>query len=156
MSPKFAERGVSLATTALVAVGALLCASQAVAAGASPFGSGPIDPASPAAADIADAQAHPGPYPAFSDVAPVPKDVRPASAWRAAVYDVWGKKKQTEAEAAAIPFVLVTGETEGWAQTERSKIPADEMIGPAADAADQTEAFAAAQRARATPPPSSK
>ena len=50
------------------------------------------------AGDIANAQAHPGPYPAFSDVAPVPKDVRPAKAWRAAVYEVWGKKKQTEAE----------------------------------------------------------
>lgn len=156
MGPKFAERGVSLATTVLVAVGAVLCASQAVAAGASPFGAGPVDPSSPVAGDIANAQAHPGPYPAFSDVPPVPKDVRPARAWRAAVYDVWGKKKQTEAEAAAIPFVLVTGDTEGWAQAERSKIPADEMIGPGADAADQTEAFAAAQRARATPPPSSK
>jgi len=156
MSPKFAERGISLATTALVAVGALLCASQAVAAGANPFGSGPIDPASPVAADIVDAQRHPGPYPSFADIATAPKDVRPATAWRAAVYDVWGKKKRTEAEAAAIPFVLVTGESEGWAQTQRTKIPADEMIGPAADTAEQTEAFAAEQRARATPPPSSK
>ena len=156
MSPIFGERGRLLAATALVVVGGLLCDAPAIAGPNNPSDVGKLDPTSLVAGDIADAQRHPGPYPTFADVAPVPKDVRPARAWRVAVYDVWDKKKQTEAEASAIAFSLVTGETEGWADSERSKIPAAEMIGPATDNADQSEAFAAAQRARATPPPSSK
>jgi len=134
---------------AVAAAGACACASN-------PLAFGKIDQTSPVAADVAAAQRAPGPYPSFSRIPPVPKDVRPVSAWRASVYDTWGLKRQTEVEAAAIPFVLTEGDAEGWAAAERAKIPAAEMIAPAADASGQAEAFAAEQRARATPPPSPK
>jgi hypothetical protein len=140
-------------------VRALLVAVAAGGAGAcasNPLALGKLDQTSPVAADVAAAQRAPGPYPSFSHIPPVPTDVRPARAWRASVYDTWGLKRQTEAEAASIPFVLVPGEADGWAAAERSKIPDVEMIPPSADASEQAEAFAAAQRARATPPPPPK
>jgi hypothetical protein len=133
------------------------CASACAMAGDhNPFNFGAINQASPAVADIHAAEHAPGPYPRFADVPAVPKDVRPVSAWKASVYDLWAVKTQTEAEAAAIPFTLVVGDGEGWAQVEQSKIPAVEMVGPAADEAASAEAYAQAQRERATPPPSPK
>jgi hypothetical protein len=118
-----------------------------------PMAEGPINAASPAAPDIVAAERTPGPYPKFSQVPPVPKDVRPAAAWRAAVADALALKRRTQLEAGAIPFVLTGGDTEAWAAAERAKIPASEMAAPAADESQQAEAFAAAERARATPPP---
>jgi hypothetical protein len=134
---------------ALAACGAAACADN-------PLAFGKIDATSPVAADVAAAQRAPGPYPSFSRVPPVPKDVRSVAAWRTSVYDIWGVKRQTEAEAAAIPFVLTDGDTESWAAAERGKIPAAEMAGPTTDTSAEAEAYAAAERARATPPPSSK
>jgi hypothetical protein len=134
-------------------------ASLAPCAGAwaaNPLGFGPVDANSSVAADVQAAQRSPGPYPSFSQIPPVPKDVRPALAWRASVTDAWTLKRQTEAEAAAIPFGLEVGDAPGWADAERSKIPPAEMIPPPADATDQAEAFAAAAQARATPPPPQK
>lgn len=136
-----------------VAIALLASGVAATSALAGPFSFGAMDPSSPIAAEARAAQRNPGPYPKFSLVPPVPSDVRPVSAWRAAVYDVWGLKRQTEANAAAISFALVVGEAEPWASVERAKIPPEEMIPPAADTSEQTEAFAAAARARATPPP---
>ena len=46
--------------------------------------------------------------------------------------------------------------SKGLGSLKLAKIPPAEMIPPAADAGAQSEAYAAAQRARATPPPSSK
>jgi hypothetical protein len=152
MATERAFRRITLVGVALLA----LAASGASACAANPLAFGKIDQTSPVAADVTAAQQAPGPYPSFSQLPAVPKDVRPAGAWRAAVYDTWSLKRQTEAEATAIPFVLTEGEAEGWAEAERAKIPAAEMIAPAADASGQAEAFAAAQRARATPPPSPK
>jgi len=63
----------------------------------------------------------------------------------------WGDKRQTERQAAAIPFTLAN--TEAWAERSRAKIPASERSQPAPSVAEQSEAYAAAQRARATPPP---
>ncbi len=138
---------------ALMAGGASACAE---AGKLNPLALGRIEPSSPVAADIETARRTPGPYPSFSRIPPAPTDVRPARAWRAAAYDAWGLKRRTEAEAAAIPFVLTVGEAEAWAEVERAKIPAAEMAAPTADASDQSEAFAAAERARATPPPPPK
>jgi hypothetical protein len=152
MTTERAMRRKALARTLLVAFaagGASACANN-------PLALGKIDQTSPVAADVAAAQRAPGPYPSFSRIPPVPTDVRPARAWRVSVYDTWGLKRRTEAEASAIPFVLVPGEAEGWAAAERAKIPAAEMIAPSSDASEQAEAFAAAQRARATPPPPPK
>ena len=140
---------VRVVLVALAAGGAVACASN-------PLALGKIDKASPVAADVAAAQRAPGPYPNFSHIPPVPRDVRPASAWRESVYDTWGLKRQVEAEAATIPFTLNVGDAQSWADAERAKIPAAEMIAPSADASADAEAFATAQRTRATPPPPPK
>lgn len=142
-----------LMRAALCAVAAVALAGCAETSKLNPMAEGPINPASPVAGDIVKAEHTPGPYPTFLQVPPVPKDVRPASAWRASVAETLGWKRQTQAEAAAIPFTLVVGDADSWAQVERAKIPASEMDAPATDASQQAEAFAAAARARATPPP---
>ncbi|MDR3513519.1 MAG: hypothetical protein P4L73_17935 [Caulobacteraceae bacterium] len=150
---KWRKRLVRLALCLGAAAGAAGCAG---ASRLNPMSVGRIDPNSAVAADIATAERTPGPYPKFSHVPPIPKDVRPATAWRDSVADAWGLKRQSEADAAAIPFTLPVGQAGAWADAERAKIPASEMASPPADAGQQAEAFAAAARARATPPPPPK
>jgi hypothetical protein len=130
---------------------ALATSGCAMGTAVNPFTGGAINPDSSVAAEVAAASRAPGPYPRFSQVPAVPTDVRPVPAWRNAVIGEWADKRQTEHEAAALAFTL--GETESWAETRRAKIPSNELSGPAADAAGQSEAWAAAERARATPPP---
>ncbi len=117
----------------------------------SPFSPGPVDPRSAVAADVAEAARTPGSYPHFAAIPPVPNDVRPALAWRSAVRSELTEKQSVEAEAAATPFTL--GDSEAWAQAELAKIPQGELKPVAPDEAAASEAYAAAQRARATPPP---
>lgn len=124
------------------------CATRPIV---SPFSLGPVDRRSTVAADVAHAARSPGPYPQFDTVPPVPHDVRPTSAWRSAVRSELGEKRTLEADAAAIPFVLAG--TEAWAVAQRAKIPASELTPVAPGEAGQSEAYAAEQRARATPPP---
>lgn len=141
---------------ARLALGLAAAAAVAGCAGTSrlnPMGAGGVDATSPVAADIRAAQHAPGHYPKFSQIPPIPKDVRPDTAWRDSVAATWALKRQTEAEAAAIPFTLTVGDAQAWAATELAKIPPAEMTPPQADATRQAEAFAATQRARATPPP---
>jgi hypothetical protein len=130
---------------------ALATSGCAIGPAVNPFTGGAINPDSSVASEVTAASRAPGPYPRFSQVPAVPTDVRPVPAWRNAVVGEWADKRQTEREAAALPFTL--GETEAWAESTRGKIPPDELSGPAPDAAGQSEAFAAAERARATPPP---
>jgi hypothetical protein len=118
---------------AAIAVSASACAAQS---SLNPFAFGKIDPSSP--------------------VPPVPKDVRPLSAWRQSIAEAGAEKRQTQAEAAALAFSLEPGQADAFAQAQRDKSPASELTPPAPDAASQAEAFAAAARARATPPPPSK
>jgi hypothetical protein len=156
MAPKRAKGRIRLAWLALPTLVAVAFDASAAQRSLNPFAFGGIDPTSPVAADVANAQRTPGPYPQFSHIPPVPKDVRPLGAWRQAVIDTKAEGAQTQAEAAALVFTLQPGEADSWASAERAKIPAGEMNPPPADAADQAEAFAASARARATPPPSSK
>lgn len=121
------------------------------AGGATPFSAGRIDQRSSVAGEVAKASETPGPYPTFSSVPPVPHDIRPASAWRSAVVGELADKRQLEAEAASIPFILK--DSEAWATAERAKIPASELKPVAPGEASDSEAYAAEQRARATPPP---
>ncbi|HEY2660449.1 MAG TPA: hypothetical protein VGI79_12055 [Caulobacteraceae bacterium] len=137
---------------ALIGAGiALVVSGCAAGPVVTPFSTGPVDSRSPVAADVAQASKAPGPYPRFSAIPPVPKDVRPASAWKSAVIDAWSLKRATEAEAASIPFLLAN--TEAWAKTEHARIPQNELKAVSPDEASESEAYAAAQRARATPPP---
>ncbi len=136
-----------------IAVSATACAAQS---SLNPFAFGKIDPSSPIAADVAAASRAPGPYPKFANVPPIPKDVRPLSAWRQSIAEAGAEKRQTQAEAAALSFSLEPGQADAFARVQRDKIPASELTPPAPDASTQAEAFAAAARARATPPPPSK
>jgi len=139
-----------------------LCAGLALAAllggcasaNNNPFALGGVDPSSPVAADVRAASASPGPFPRFVDIPAKPKDVRTYQAWKAAVLDEVTLKRQTEAQAAAIPFTL-TG-TETWAANERSRVRPELSQQAPADERAQAEAYAAAQAARATPPPAPK
>ena len=116
-----------------------------------PFAVGGVNRQSGVAAEVEAANHAPGSYPRFSQIPTVATDVRSVPAWRSAVIYEWGQKRQTEREAAAIPFTLAN--TEAWAQRTRAKIPSDERSQPTPNVSEQTEAFAAAERARATPPP---
>ena len=148
--PRVAARawGGALALTAGLVLGGCVDLPKA-----NPFAGGPVDSRSAVASQTTTASGQTGPLPRFSDIPAVPTDVRPASAWRTAVTTELAVKRQTEAAAAAVPFSLANTQT--WAAAERAKIPAREMIEPNGDNAAQTEAYANAQRARATPPPSS-
>ncbi len=115
-----------------------------------PLAAGGVNPDSTISAEVVAAQHAPGPFPRFSQVPPPSTDVRTVPEWRAAVVSEWNRKRQTEREAAALPFTLAN--TEAWAERTRAKIPANERSQPAPSMADQTESYAAGQRARATPP----
>jgi hypothetical protein len=116
-----------------------------------PLAAGGVNPDSTVSAETVAATHVPGAYPHFSQVPVVPTDVRPVPQWRTAVVTEWQQKTHTERVASAIPFTLAN--TEEWAQHTRAKIPANQTTPPATDAATQIEAFAASERARATPPP---
>ena len=122
--------------------------------GVSALTPGGVDPHSSVAAEVAAAIQAPGPYPKFSQIPEMPNDVRPDAEWRKDVIGVWSSKRQLDAEAKALKFTLTN--TEGWAVAERGKInPADAAPAPL-DATLDAETFAAAERARATPPPPPK
>ena len=141
---RFPRLAVCLAIPALVSG----CAG---APGEKMFALGGVDSNSAVAAEVTAATQEPGRYPRLNRIPAAPTDVRPASAWKAAVDTEWAEKKQLEASAAAIPFTL--NNTEAFAATSRARI-SPELAQPApADAEAQAQAFADAERARATPPP---
>ncbi len=111
---------------------------------------GGINQQSAVAAQVRAAQQAPGPYPKFSQIPNVPKDVRPISAWRATVTGALAEKHQVDAASAAYPYGL--HDTEAFAEATRSSIPAADAA-PAADTSSATDAYAASVRARATKPP---
>jgi hypothetical protein len=111
---------------------------------------GGIDQQSAVAAQVKAAQQKPGPYPKFSQIPAIPKDVRPVTAWRANVTEALAEKHQADAAVAAYPYSLQN--TEGFAAGQRSRIPPAEAA-PSADASSATDAYAAKVRARATTPP---
>lgn len=96
------------------------------------------------------AERHPGPYPQFSEIPPTPTDIRPVSAWAAAIGGVKADRDRLESAVAALPPVPT--DTEAFAANARTQVQAP-AAAPAADAAADTQAFAQSLRARATPPP---
>lgn len=115
-----------------------------------PFVTASVNPASPIAAEVA-AKARAGhDYPTFADIPPVPTDVRPLPAFGRAAKDLEVAGAELARDTAPGTWTL-TG-TEAFAGRARD-IAGPEATGPASTTA-ATEAFAKAQRARATPPPS--
>ncbi len=113
----------------------------------------PMDARSQEAKDVLEHSRHPGPYPKFADIPPVPTDVRPPEAWRAAVLDLKGRKAQLDADAAALP--PPAQDTEAYAAETRPRLPSN-VDAPPPETPQQTEAYARALRERATPPPRPK
>lgn len=112
----------------------------------------PVDADSPIAKDVIYASQHPGPYPTFSDIPKTPTDVRPVSAWKAAVTNLQDRKAMLEARAAQLP--PAPNDTEAFAAAQRSRAVAPPPVSESSG--QQTEAEAKALRERATPPPSSR
>jgi hypothetical protein len=104
---------------------------------------------SPAAQAILDADRHPGRYPTFQEIPPVPQDVRPAQAWRSAVASIKADNAALQAQVAADPPTL--DDSEGWAARK-----AAEATPPPPPEGPSTEDYARALRDRAKPPPKPK
>jgi len=116
-----------------------------------PYGEAPIDQSSPAAAAIAAEAAQPGVWPTFADIPQTPDDVRSPAAWGAAVDATEDDRNQLLADTAPSTFSL--SGTEAFAQAVRAQVGYDPADVPTAADAAEAEAWAAAMRARATPPP---
>lgn len=111
-----------------------------------------INPASPAAAEVARALASPGPWPTFDGIPMVPADVRNSAAWRAAIEDQQAEGLFTARNGAADTWSLTaTAAFEAQARAEANPLglhaPTDAEIA-------ESEAYARTLRKRATPPPS--
>jgi hypothetical protein len=115
-----------------------------------PFDRAKVDPRSPIAAEVAKVTSAPAVMPKFSDIPPVPTDLRPKAAYGTAAAQM--ETARAEVTAASAP------ETWTLKETDRYAASAQQAAGPEIAPADTsaTEAFAAAQRKRATPPPPPK
>jgi hypothetical protein len=109
-----------------------------------------IDPASPVAGDVAKlARANPD-YPEFSEIPPIPTDVRPVRLYGAAAADLLELRDRILRATAPDTWTLKGGEaTDAFA--DRARAAAGPEFTPGDPSA--TEAFARALRKRATPPP---
>ena len=115
-----------------------------------PFEDAKIDPRSPVAGEVAKTVRPDARYPTFATVPPVPKDLRPRRQYGVAARQVDQAAAQLEQATADNTWTLQ--------HTEAFAAQASQAVGPElapAQPAD-TEAFAAAQRKRATPPPPAK
>lgn len=113
-----------------------------------PLANGPIDPASPVAAEVAAIANADRPYPRFSDIPKRPADEREAPAWAAATADVRATGEELVRQTA--PETWTLDNTAAFAARAHEAVrdePAFERAG------GDTETFAREQRERATPPP---
>jgi hypothetical protein len=114
----------------------------------------PADPQSAAAQRVNEAAARNMPYPRWSDFPKAPTEVPTADEFRMRVVDTEEAQAILQAQAAQLHWTLE--DTEGWATAQRSLVDASLAQPAPADATAQTEAWAAAVRARAVPPPITK
>jgi hypothetical protein len=129
----------------------LACAAGcALVSGCIAFQDAQVDPRSPVAKEVAASVKSDAPYPTFAGVPSRPKNVRPLRQFGVAAAQVDRAAAQLAQATADDKWTLTNTETfAAQAQTE-----AGPAIAPPATA--ETEAFAAAQRKRATPPPRAK
>ncbi|MBP7817728.1 MAG: hypothetical protein KA085_16530 [Phenylobacterium sp.] len=114
-----------------------------------PFATAAVDPGSPVAAEVSAKARASNVYPTFASIPPVPSDVRALPAFGRAANELEAAGAELIAETAPGTWTL-TG-TEAFAGRARD-IAGPGITGPESTTA-ATEAFAKAQRARATPPP---
>jgi hypothetical protein len=131
---------------ALMGLGLTACAPGNILA------TGPVDPRSPIAGDVA-ALAHQNKaFPTFESIPPEPKDVRPTKAWGQSALQIEAAGHQLERETADNTWTL-TG-------TEAFAGAALKQAGPAISSPESTtaatKAYVREMRKRATPPPPPK
>jgi hypothetical protein len=94
---------------------------------------------------------HTAAWPTFKSIPPKPTDVRPLAAWKKAIVELESNGRQMAQMAAVEPWTL--SDTEAWAARERAEATPPPPITAADDAAD--DAAVAAMRERAKEPPRS-
>jgi hypothetical protein len=112
-----------------------------------PFVDAHVDPRSPIAAEVAKSVHPNAPYPTFASIPPAPKDVRPHAQYGQAAARL--EKDAATLVAQTGPDTWTIKDTDSFAAQTRTD--AGPALPPASNA--ETEAFARAQKARATPPP---
>jgi hypothetical protein len=132
---------------------AALCLALGGCLSSNPFTDAQVDPRSPIAKEVATTVKPDAPYPTFASIPARPKDVRPVRQFGVAAQQVDQAAAELTAQTADDKFTLNN--------TETFAAEAQTAAGPAAaptqaQQAGETEAFAAAMRKRATPPPPAK
>jgi hypothetical protein len=112
-----------------------------------------VDPASPVAAEVAKLARENKDYPKFSEIPPVPTDIRPARMYGIAAAETIAVREEIIRKTAPETWTLQGGEaTNAFASQARAAAgPEFTPVDPA-----MTEAFAQELRRRATPPPPPK
>ena len=131
-------------------VSAAACALLSACVGGNPFEDAKVDPRSPIAAEVPKLAKADAPYPTFAAIPPKPTDMPPPRQIGVAVRAVDQAAAQLEQATADNTWTLQ--------HTDTFTADAHTAAGPdiAAPQPGDTEAFAAAQRKRATPPPPAK
>ena len=151
LSRKIAARVLVPGALSLVALSLAACASPS---GRRPFADVPVNPTSPAKAEIEAVLAKPGGYPTFASIPAPPADLPTPEALKA----------QVEDQTAEGQYVVNSTAPETWdldaSDAFAARAMADADVGgirPPTDAEiAESEAFAAAARARAKAPPKPK
>lgn len=136
----------------------LLCAAAGLTLSAcvsvpyvEPYAEAPVDPSSPAAAAIQAQAVQPGAWPTFEGIPEMPTDLRTDEGWRLAVNTIEGDREALL--QATAPSAWSLHDTDAFAARMQALVDFDPSDVPSAGQAAETEAWAAAMRARATPPP---
>lgn len=114
----------------------------------------PIDQKSPAAAAVADILNTPGDYPTFASIPEVPTDLKTAEQYRS---DVEGEQSTAAAlVAATAPSTWTLSETDAFAAQAMAEAKVGVVTAPTDAEVADSEAYARALRAKASPPPRPK
>jgi len=129
----------------------LLCACVSLPDVVEPYAAAPVDLNSPAAAAIQSKARTQTEFPSFADIPQVPADLRTDEGWRQVVRGTEADREQLLAQTAPSTFSL--NDTDAFTERARAAIGYDPSDVPTATEAAESEAWARAMRARATPPP---
>jgi hypothetical protein len=145
-------RGFPWGLAARLAATAAACALTAGCI-SNPFVDAQVDPRSPIAKEVATSVKPDAPYPSVTAIPARPKDVRPVRQYGVAAQQVDKAADQLVAQTADDKFTLQ--DTSTFTAEAQAAAGPEAQPGQAQQPAE-TEAFAAAMRKRATPPPPSK
>jgi hypothetical protein len=141
------------ALPARLAGSAALCLALGGCLSSNPFTDAQVDPRSPIAKEVATTVKPDAPYPTFAAIPDRPKDVRPVRQFGVAAQQVDKAAADLMAQTSDDKFTLNDTDT----FTAQAQAAAGPEAAPSqAQQAAETEAFAAALRKRATPPPPAK